>query len=171
LLPDIVSEFQSAFVPERLITDNALIAYECLQTVHRQKCKTPFFALKIDMMKAYDRIEWEYLHGCLCKLGFAPGWIALVMRCVTSARYAVKVNGDLTSHVVPSRGIRQGDPISPYLFLLCTEGLSCLLQRKEGLGELQGFFKKWTYRPFYHTYSLSTIVSSLHEVTQIVWKH
>jgi hypothetical protein len=53
--------------------------------------------LKIDMMKAYDRIEWEYLHGCLCKLGFSPGWIASVMRCVTSARYAVKVNGDLNS--------------------------------------------------------------------------
>jgi hypothetical protein len=60
------------------------------------------------------------------------------MRCVTSARYAVKVNGDLTAPVVPSRGIHQGDPISPYLFLLCIEGLSCLLQRKEGLGELQG---------------------------------
>jgi hypothetical protein len=137
-LPDIVSEFQSAFVPGRLIIDSALIAFECLQTVRRQKSKSPFFALKIDMMKAYDRVEWCYLHGCLSKLGFAPGWIDSVMRCVTSARYAVKVNGDLTSPVVPSRGIRQGDPISPYLFLLCTEGLSCLLQKKEGLGELQG---------------------------------
>jgi hypothetical protein len=127
LLPDIISEYQSAFVPGRLITDSALIAYECLHTVRRQSGKSPFFALKIDMMKAYDRIEWEYLHACLSKLGFVPTWIASVMRCVTSARYAVKVNGSLTSPVVPSRGIRQGDPISPYLFLLCTEGLSCLL--------------------------------------------
>jgi hypothetical protein len=138
LLPDIISEYQSAFVLGRLITDSALIAYECLHTVRRQSGKSPFFALKIDMMKAYDRIEWEYLHVCLNKLGFAPSWIASVMRCVTLARYAVKVNGSLTSLVVPSRGIRQGDPISPYLFLLCTEGLSCLLQKKEGLGELQG---------------------------------
>jgi hypothetical protein len=158
-------------VPGRLITDNSHIAYKCLQTVHRRKCKTPFFALKIDMMKAYDHIEWEYLHGCLCKLGFAPGWIASVMRCVTSTRYTVKVNGDLTSPVVPSRGIRQGDPISPYLFLLCTKGLSCLLQRKEGLGELHGLKKMDVQALLYHTYSLPTIVSSLHEVTQIVWKH
>jgi hypothetical protein len=90
------------------------------------------------MMKAYDPIEWERLHGCLTKLGFDAGWVASVMQCVTSARYAVKVNGDLTYPVVPSRGIRQVDPISLYLFLLCTEGLSCILQKKEGLGQLLG---------------------------------
>jgi hypothetical protein len=83
------------------------------------------------MMKAYDRVEWNYLRGCLAKLGFAETWIESVMRCVTSARYAVCVNGELTDAVVPTRGIRQGDPISPYLFLLCTEGLSCLLQKQE----------------------------------------
>jgi hypothetical protein len=119
-----------------LITNNASISYECLHTIRKKHTKRPYFALKIDMMKAYDRVEWSYLYGCLCKLGFAPTWISTVMRCVTEVRYAVKVNGDLTSPVVPSRGIRQGDPISPYLFLLCTEGLSCLLQ-KEGLGGLQ----------------------------------
>ena len=93
LLPDIISEYQSAFVLGRLITDSALIAFECLHTVRRQRNKSPFFALKIDMMKAYDRIEWEFLHGCMSKLGFAPSWIDSVMRCVTTARYAVKVNG------------------------------------------------------------------------------
>jgi hypothetical protein len=95
-----------------------------------------FFALKVDMMKAYDRVEWNYLEGCLLKLGFSPDWTSTVMRCVTSARYAVRVNGELTDPVVPSRSIRQGDPISPYLFLLCTEGLSCLLQKREAQGEL-----------------------------------
>ena len=72
LLPVVVSECQSAFVPRRLITDNTLIAYECLHTIRRQWVKQPFFALKIDMMKAYDRVEWSYLYGCLSKLGFAP---------------------------------------------------------------------------------------------------
>ena len=60
------------------------------------------------------------------------------MRCVTSTRYAVRVNGDLTEPVIPTRGIRQGDPISPYLFLLCTEGLSCLLKQQEDQGVLYG---------------------------------
>jgi hypothetical protein len=91
-----------------------------------------FFALKVDMMKAYDRIEWAYLHGCLVKLGFATSWIVLVMRCVMTARYVVKVNSELTPPVVPSRGIQQGDPISPYLFLACIEGLSCLFQEEGG---------------------------------------
>jgi hypothetical protein len=86
-------------------------------------------------MKVYDR---EYIHGCLSKLGFASSWINSAMRCVTSARYAVRVNVVLTSPVIPLIRIWQGGPIGPYLFLLCTEGLSCLLQRKEGLGELQG---------------------------------
>jgi hypothetical protein len=138
LLPEVISEHQSAFVPGRLITDNALIAYECLHTIRKQHAKRPYFALKIDMMKAYDRVEWDYLRDCLGKLGFAPDWINTVMRCVTNARYAVRINGELTSPVVPSRGIRQGDPISPYLFLLCTEGLSSLLCQKENVGVLQG---------------------------------
>lgn len=137
LLPMIVSEHQSAFVPGRLITDNTLIAYECLHTIRRQQAKRPFFALKVDMMKVYDRVEWKYLEGCLMRLVFDLTWIRTVMRCVTSARYAVRVNGELTHTVIPLRGIRQGDPISPYLFLLCTEGLSCcLLQKREAQGEL-----------------------------------
>ena len=129
ILPAIISEKQSAFVLGGLLTDNVLIAYECLHTIRNQNSKRPFFALKIDMMKAYDRVEWNYLYGCLCNLGFAPSWIQMVMRCVTRVRYAVRVNGELTEPVVPSRGIRQGDPISPYVFLLCTEGLSCMLQQ------------------------------------------
>ena len=78
------------------------------------------------------------LHACLSKLGFAPAWIDSVMRCVTNVRYAVRVNCELTDPVVPFRGIRQGDPISPYLFLLCTEGFSSLLFQKEVCGELHG---------------------------------
>ena len=122
----------------RLLTDNALIAYECLLTIRKQHAKKPYFALKIDMMKAYDRVEWSYLQGCLSRLGFDPTWIKTVMRCFTEVRYAVNVNGDLTSPVIPTRGIRQGDPINPYLFLLQGEGLSCLLQKKEEMGHLQG---------------------------------
>ena len=94
--------------------------------------------MKIDMMKDYDRVEWDYLHGCLSKLGFDPVWISSNMRCVTNVRYAIRVNGELTKPVVPSKGVRQGDPISPYLFLLCTEGLSSLLLHKENRGKLHG---------------------------------
>lgn len=112
LLPSIIAEEQSAFVPRRLITDNVLIAYECMHTIRRQQAKTPFFALKIDMMKAYDRVEWTYLHGVLQRLGFAQGWINSVMRCVSLVRYSVRVN----------------------------EGLSCLLKKEEQAGRLKGTY-------------------------------
>jgi len=130
LLPDIISNEQSAFVPGRLITDNVLVAYECMHTIRRQKSKTPFFALKIDMMKAYDRVEWKYLEGVMNKMGFSNDWIKTIMRCVTHVQYAVKINGELSQPFIPTRGLRQGDPISPYLFLLCAEGLSCLLKKR-----------------------------------------
>jgi hypothetical protein len=106
--------------------------------MRKQKAKFPFFALKIDMTKAYDRVQWNYLEGVLLKPGFQATWVEMVMRSVTSIKYAVKANGELTEPFLPTRGIRQGDPISPYLFLLCVEVLSCLMQQKEASGELKG---------------------------------
>lgn len=84
LLPVVIFEFQSAFVPDRLIIDNTLIAYESLHTIKQQRAKQPFFALKIDMMKAYDRVEWSYLHSCLSRYSFNHTWINSMMRCVTN---------------------------------------------------------------------------------------
>lgn len=75
------------------------------------------------MGKVYDRIEWEYLRGIMIRLGFHTSFMNLIMACVTSVSFSVKVNDVLTEG---SEGIRQGDPISPYLLLLCSEGLSCL---------------------------------------------
>jgi hypothetical protein len=76
ILPDVISEQQALLSQAgRLITDNALIAFECLHSIRHQTSKRPFFALKIDMMESYDRFEWNYLHGCLSKLGFSPEWI------------------------------------------------------------------------------------------------
>jgi hypothetical protein len=71
-------------------------------------------------------------------MGFKQAWINSVMRCATSVRYFVKVNGELMEPFIPTRGIREGDPISPYLFLLCAEGPSCLVRKEEQADNLKG---------------------------------
>jgi hypothetical protein len=134
IMPIIISQEQSAFVPGRLITGNVLIAYECMHTFTKQKSNTPFVALKIDMMKAYDRVEWRYLEGVMTKLGFSSKWITTVMRCVTNVKYVVQINVELSQAFIPSRGLRQGDPISPYIVSsMCRRVvLSCKGGRKKG---------------------------------------
>jgi hypothetical protein len=129
LLGDIISLNQSAFVPGRLITDNALVAFECLHFIEQNtNHEKNFCAYKLDLSKAYDRVDWEFLNKVMQKMGFVHRWVDWIMACVTSVRYQVKFNGTLLDSFSPSRGLRQGDPLSPFLFLLVADGLSTLLQ-------------------------------------------
>ena len=71
-------------------------------------------------------------------MGFNEKWVALIMTCITSVSYSLLINGEPQGHIVPTRGIRQGDPLSPYLFLLCSEGLHRLIQTAANNGEIKG---------------------------------
>ena len=140
LLNSIISDTQSAFIADRLITDNVLIAFESLHHM-KNNCtgKTGFMALKLDMSKAYDRVEWSFLEKVLLKLGFQESWVSLIMECITTVTYSILVNGEPKGLITPSRGLRQGDPLSPYLFLFCAEGLNAIFQKAAVDGEIQGF--------------------------------
>jgi exonuclease III len=93
-LPTIVSPEQSAFVPGRLISDNILVAFESLHSMSsRMSGKKGFMALKLDMSKAYDRLEWDFLEAMLRRLGFSQRWTSLVMQCVRTVSYSILING------------------------------------------------------------------------------
>lgn len=138
-LNDLISDKQSAFVEGRLLTDNALLAYEINHCIKRRtQGKQGIAGLKLDVSKAYDRLEWRYIEGMLNKFGFDPGWIDRLMACVKSVTYSFVSNRKVFGDVRPQRGIRQGDPISPYIYILCVEGLSSMLRRNEDAGLIHG---------------------------------
>ena len=116
-----------------------LVAHKLMHHINRKKKgKCGEMALKLVMSKAYDRVEWGCLRQIMAKLGFHEKWIRLVMRCVSSVTYAIRINEKPCGQITPTLGLRQGDPLSPYLFLICAEGLSALLHKSIQNKELRG---------------------------------
>lgn len=97
-------------------------------------------ALKLDMCKAYDKVEWAFLDKIMEKLGFHTLWRSLMMQCISLVTYSIRINGKPNVQIVPTRGLCQGDPLSPYLFLLCAKSLSVLIKNVMGMGNMEGIF-------------------------------
>ncbi|CAN0905660.1 LINE-1 retrotransposable element ORF2 protein [Linum grandiflorum] len=125
VLPELIDASQSAFIQGRLIGDNILLAHEMLRTYSRPNV-TPRCAIKVDLMKAFDSIEWPFLLDVLAAMRFPPIFVGWIRECLVSAKMSVCLNGTLCGYFSARKGLRQGDPISPYLFVICMEVLSCL---------------------------------------------
>lgn len=139
LLYKIISPTQSAFIPNRLITDNVIIRYECLHKIRHNKGKNNgLVALKLYISKVYDHVEWSFVKATMLKLGFSLCWVELIMRCITTTSFSVLINGAAKRLIQPQRGLRQGCHLSLYLFILCAEVFSSLLMQAENQNLIHG---------------------------------
>ena len=123
LLGSIIDHAQAAFIKGRNLGENVQLAQELLRKYARKR-SSPRCLIKVDLRKAYDSISWAFLQQVIEGLGFPPLFIAWVLECVSTAAYSLVINGSMCGFFKGKRGLRQGDPMSPFLFVLCLEYLS-----------------------------------------------
>ncbi|CAL1407231.1 unnamed protein product [Linum trigynum] len=127
LMPKLVHETQTSFVPGRHITDNVCILQEVVHSMRAKMGRTGWMIFKIDLAKAYDRIRWSFVRDTLQAARAPISFVDLAMECITTSRMRIQWNGGLTDEFTPTRVLRQGCPLSPYLFTLCMERLGHLI--------------------------------------------
>lgn len=126
----LISPLQAALILGRKGLDNMILAQEILHTMERKKGRIGTMALKIDLEKAFDRLEWSFVCEVLHHFNFPKNIIDIIMACILSTSVSILFNGGKLEPFTPTRGIRQGDPLSPYIFILCLEYLSILILDK-----------------------------------------
>lgn len=140
VMPKMISDNQSAFVAGRQIQENILVVHEILHSLmHQTKEDGAGMAIQLDMAKPYDRVEWEFLLAMMAKLGFVPMFCWRVKERISTASFSILVDGNPTGYILPQMGLRQGHPLSPYLFLLRTERFFALLRNGMERRALHGF--------------------------------
>ncbi|XP_062100050.1 uncharacterized protein LOC133805919 [Humulus lupulus] len=130
---------QSTFVKGRIIQDNSMVVQEILHSVRSKRTKEGHLLIKLDMEKAYGRLDWNVLKTVLSRLGFHKNFVGWIMKCVTTSSFTLLLNGGKVGSITPTRGLRQGDPLSPTLFIIATDVIFCLLMRDERNKNLKGF--------------------------------
>ena len=129
-LDKIISPMQTAFVPGRKGVDNVIIAQEIIHSLGKKKGRTGYMALKIDLKKTYDKLERSFIWDMLIRINLPSDLIEIIMSCVTTVSTSILFNGEVLDLIFPSRGIRQGDHLSPYLFIICMDFLGQLIKEK-----------------------------------------
>jgi exonuclease III len=136
ILPFVISKEQAGYVEGRQIMDNVILAHEVINSL--KSTKIPGMLIKLDLSKAFDKASWQYLRAILNSFGFDQDWVNWIMNLTSSAFFSILVNGVPSRPFSASRGIRQGDPLSPFLFVLMAEGLGRYIKSTVLEGSLKG---------------------------------
>ncbi|GKC67468.1 reverse transcriptase domain, reverse transcriptase zinc-binding domain protein [Tanacetum coccineum] len=136
MVGNVVGEAQNAFIKGRFILDGVLIANETMDYLKRKKKKSLLF--KVDFEKAYDSINWRFLADIMKKMGFENKWCKWIDSCLRSSSMSILVNGSPSDEFRLERGVRQGDPLSPFLFILAAEGLNAIVNEAVEKGIFRG---------------------------------
>eukprot|EP00253_Pinus_taeda_P010390 PITA_10390 len=135
ILPGIISEEQSGYVEGRQILDNIILAQEMIHALHSRK--KVGMLMQLDLSKSYDKVSWNYLEAILDAFGFCKHWVNWILALIKSSRFSILVNGAPSEPFSPSRGIRQGDPLSPFLFFILMDGLSRSIAKRKAEGKIK----------------------------------
>jgi hypothetical protein len=137
LLPFVISKEQSGYVEGRQILDSVILSHEAIHSL--KSSHIPNMIIKIDLSKSFDKLSWQYMKSLILGLGFSNDWVDWVLSLTSSTFFSILVNESPSQTFTPSRGIHQGYPLSPFLFVVMDEGLSCYIKASIANDSLHSF--------------------------------
>lgn len=136
ILPELIALVQTGFVQGRQITDGIIVSQEVIHSL--KSSRAPGMLIKLDLAKAFDRLSWIYLEGILKAYGFDQQWIKWILSRVSCPVMSILLNGSPSEAFTPSRGLRQGNPLSPFFFILAADGLGRLVKAQVSKEKIKG---------------------------------